>query len=158
MHIFIPIIKVGRRREAVLEFATSLNCPSATDMEVLQCLQGVDTDTFFEAASSVGDLFGLVRDADFSSEPFMPIWPEAAMRTGKVNAASVVVGFNKDEGIYQIPSFILDPDALPNLNENFDTWMPQKLFGKCCNSFFKEGECDVIWQRFLSNINMHIFF
>ena len=131
---------MGRRREAVLELATSLNCPTATDMEVLQCLQGVDTDTFFEAASSVGDLFGLVRDDDFASEPFMPIWPEAAMRTGKVNAASVVIGFNKDEGIYQIPSFILDPDALPNLNENFDTWMPQRLFGKCCNFTEEEKE------------------
>ena len=136
--------KVGTRREALFEIATSLNCAASGDEEVLQCLQGIDTESFYEAASSVGNLFGLVRDADFSSEPFMPMWPEAAMRSGEVNAASVVIGFNKDEGIYQIPSFILDPDALPNLNENFDTWMPQRLFGKCCH--FSQAEIEKATQ------------
>ena len=136
--------KAGTRREALLELATSLDCATTSDMEALECLQEIDTDTFYNAASSIGKLFGLVRDADFSSEPFMPVWPEAAMRAGKVNAASVVIGFNKDEGIFEIPPFILDPDALPNLNENIETWMLQRLFGKCCD--FTQEEKDQAGQ------------
>ena len=137
----VPKDKQGRYRRTVLDLALQFGCSVEDDQAVVECLQLVDMEEFFQAATSLPDAtYGMVTDADFATEPFMPQSPEMAMRLGQVNNASVVIGFNKDEGIYQIPPYVLDPTKLPNLNDNWDVLGPQLLFGKCCNFSAEEQE------------------
>ena len=130
----------GDMRKTILDLAEVLHCSNQDDQLILECLQALDTETIYEAAMALSDArWGQIKDADFSTNPFLPLWPETAMRTGNINKASVVIGFNKDEGIYQMPQYILDPEALPNLNNNWVTLGPQQIFGHCCD-FTEEEE------------------
>jgi len=83
----------------------------------------------------------LVVDAATSPDPFMPVWPETAFRTGQHLDIPAIIGFNLDEGTYAISKYINDPEALANLNENWETEASKLIFGKDGN--FTEEEKEV---------------
>ena len=132
----------GSHRASTLQLAVDLGCTGKSDQDIVECLQNVPTQTYLKAASSLSSPHwaSLMMDADISSQPFMPIYPEAAIQTGQVNEATVIIGFNKDEGTYGVSKYVNDPEEMANLNANWDNITPGWIFGKCCNFSEEEKE------------------
>ena len=124
--------KTGRYRQTVLEIATKLGCPvDSQDQEILNCLQDVDVDQFYDTAMNISQAsFGKLVDKKFSEKPFFQMHPETSFLSGKFENVSLIIGFNKDEGIYSIPPYIFDPEKLQNLNDNWEILGTAKVFGK----------------------------
>eukprot|EP00091_Calanus_sinicus_P000379 TRINITY_DN10308_c0_g1_i1.p3 TRINITY_DN10308_c0_g1~~TRINITY_DN10308_c0_g1_i1.p3 ORF type:complete len:146 (+),score=49.40 TRINITY_DN10308_c0_g1_i1:152-589(+) len=100
--------KRGSYRKTVLDIATRLGCSTlGQDVEVVECLQGVDRDVFYYAAMNVskeniGRGFGQLVDKDFAESPFYVMEPEAAFASGEFAKVPLMIGFNKDGGIHRI--------------------------------------------------------
>ena len=133
----------GSHRETTLQLAANLDCDGQTDQEIVNCLQNVSARGFLKAASNLASphFASLMMDGDISSQPYMPMYPEAAIQTGRVNKAFTMIGFNKDEGTYGVSKYVDDPEEMANLNANWEDITPGWIFGKCCN--FSEEEKEV---------------
>ena len=133
----------GSHRATTLQLAADVGCSGKTDQDIVECLQNVPTQAFLEAAGKLSSPHWakLVMDAGISSQPFMPLYPEAAIQTGQVNEATAIIGFNKDEGTYGVSKYVNDPEEMANLNANWDDITPVWIFRKCCN--FSEEEKEI---------------
>merc|ERR1719317_331592 len=58
--------------------------------------------------------------------------PESSFLSGKFTHVPLIIGFNKDEGIYFIPPYIFDPERLQDLNDNWEVSGSAMIFGGCC--------------------------
>ena len=142
--------KQGTYRQRVMDMASSLGCrTSALDTDIVQCLQGIDWETFYKAGKDVwnehlGRGFGNIVDKEFSTTPVFEMEPEAAFASGQFAKVPVMIGFNKDSGInsvnhYRITKYNKDPTRLKSLN---DHWLHNeggiKIFGQ--NRTFSHSE------------------
>ena len=73
----------GSHRTSTLQLAADLGCTGNSDQDIVDCLQDVPTQAYLKAAGNLSSPHwaSLVMDADISSQPFMPIYPEAAIQT-----------------------------------------------------------------------------
>ena len=124
-------------------FTRSLGCQEEED--VLPCLQAKDV-TDILALTTLGDLYSAwlpVPDSDFSSDPFLPGDPEELMRTGQFNTdIEVVVGTNKDEGIYPFFDLLADPTLWEDYRNNFDVYGVQYMFNIANKSDITEEDVE----------------
>jgi len=125
-----------------MEIATKLGCKTDEEDDVIvKCLQNVESDLFYDSALEVTHpVFGRVMDDNLSNQPFFAMEPLESFKSGNFAEVPLIVGFTKDEGIYFIPPFVLDPTELQNLNDNWEVFGPKNIFGKCCE--FSEAEIE----------------
>ena len=55
----------------------------------LECLQEVDVETFVRLTSVLGINLKPNEDADYATDPFLPISPMEALRTGTIDYSSI---------------------------------------------------------------------
>ena len=104
----LPVWSSGRHLPGGQERKLQENCSTlGQDVEVVECLQGVDRDVFYYAAMNVskenlGRGFAQLVDKDFAETPFNEMEPEASFASGKFAKVPLMIGFNKDGGIHRI--------------------------------------------------------
>jgi carboxylesterase type B len=116
------------------KIAEIFNCSSTNyDEEMLRCLQDVPVQELLERCTTDPEswfdpeashlMFGPIVDS-FASEPFMPLQPLEALRTGVYNKVPFMSGTTKDDGsVLLIPMY----DNLEQLSEDWSAFGPQLL-------------------------------
>merc|ERR1712038_298570 len=114
-------------REAV-KVAKWFNCSSNNlDEEMLQCLQEIPPQEFIEGTAlnpedwTTESLTFFPSIDHFASNPFMPVHPLEAMKTGAYNKVPFMSGTTKEEGAMIT---MMMWDSLEEIKENWDTMGP----------------------------------
>merc|ERR1712110_150109 len=109
-------------REAV-KVAKRFNCSSNNlDEEMLQCLQEIPAQELIEGTALDPEGLTFFPSVDhFASNPFMPVHPLEAMKTGAYNKVPFMSGTTKEEGAMIT---MMMWDSLEDIKENWDTMGP----------------------------------
>ena len=124
-----PITPEHAKQYASL-LADGLGCEKEED--TLACMQEASMSDIVSLTSIMeGDKYGVwmpVPDSQ-SSQPFLPGYPEDLLKTGQLNTdVEVVIGTNKDDGMFYVIDQLMDPSKWNDFKENFDVNGPRVLF------------------------------
>ena len=86
--------------------------------------------------------YSWIVDSQFADEPVLPMLQEEAFARGDFVRVPLMIGVTKDEGLYNAAKYILDPQALANLNANWDKIGPKIVFDKKEN--VTDGEREIV--------------
>ena len=147
------VLAPGLARRITQDLAASLDCPAMCgDTAVLGCLRAMPLHNILEASSiftnsssgavQVRKPFSWVVDAAFSEDSVLPVAPEEALAAGDFHKVPLLTGVTRDEGLYQAAKYILNPDLLTSLNDNWDILGPKIIFDKKTN--VTEEEHDIV--------------
>ena len=76
----------------------------------LDCLQGLSLERFVRLSSVIGINLKPNEDYDYAAEPFMPMSPMEALRSGNyLKDVTVMVGTNEDDGLILTTPLVTDP-------------------------------------------------
>jgi len=76
----------------------------------LECLQGLSFEKFVRLSQVIGINLKPNEDIDYAEEPFMPMSPMEALRTGNYQkGVSVMIGTNEDDGLILTTPLKTDP-------------------------------------------------
>ena len=131
----------GSGRRVALDLANQLNCSTSLgDAEVVACLRGkplqdiLDSDWIFShpdtGAIQTRKPYSWIVDSQFAEEPVLPLLQQEAFARGDFLRVPLMIGVTRDEGLLSAAKYILDPQALANLNDNWDTIGPKIVFDK----------------------------
>merc|ERR1712002_904905 len=141
-----------RPERTAVKVAERFNCSSNNlDEEMLDCLQEIPAQELIEGTalkesevfSGTALSFHPVVD-HFSSNPFMPIHPLEALKTGAYNKIPFMSGTTKEEGAAVL---MMMWESLEQMEENWDTMGPSFLgIGKSWNASEIDDETRMIAQ------------
>lgn len=114
-----------------------MGCPASLDQRTLSCLQRLDSDTFASSAVIVWP-FGPVVDS-FSTDPFLPMGPFEAMKSGQFNKipfmsgtvtfeGALVTGFAGLTGVQGLDTLDLIENPQGAIGEYFGNFGPKELY------------------------------
>lgn len=108
---------------------------------ILECLQALPAKTIaqhtlkFDECSLRSDL-GLLFPGpwvpivdDFASEPFLPAHPETLLKQDKVSKVPIMLGHNKEDGLFFTSRAIYDANYWKNFTDNWETCGPINILG-----------------------------
>jgi len=108
---------------------------------ILECLQALPASTIaqhvmkFDECSLRSDI-GLVFPGpwvpivdDFASEPFVPAHPETLLKQDKVSKVPVMLGHNKEDGLFWTSRITYDENYWKSFMDNWDTCGPINILG-----------------------------
>ena len=76
----------------------------------LECLQSLDVEKFVRLNSALGVNLKPNEDAEYALNPFLPMSPMEALRTGNYNKnVTVIIGSNEDDGLILTTPLTTDP-------------------------------------------------
>ena len=131
----------GSGRRVALDLANHLNCSTSLgDAALVACLrekplQDILASDWIFSHPNTGALqtrkpYSWIVDSQFADEPVLPMLQEEAFASGDFLRVPLMIGVTKDEGLYNAAKYILDPQALANLNDNWDEIGPKIVFDK----------------------------
>jgi len=93
------------------EAAVAMGCVLEFSAEArLECLQGLDMETFIRLTSVLGINLKPNEDIDYADEPFLPMSPMEALRTSNYHTdVPVLIGYNENDGLILTTPLITDP-------------------------------------------------
>jgi len=92
-----------------VEAAIAMGCLLGGEAR-LQCLQGLSLDKFVRLNQAFGVNLKPNEDADYAEEPFLPMSPMEALRSGHYQTdVPIMVGSNEDDGLILTTALKTDP-------------------------------------------------
>ena len=108
--------------------AKNLNCNQKSE-NILECLQVQSVNDILKQTDLGRTCWMAVHDSLFTTEPFLIGDPEQLLSTGQFNTdVKIIIGTNKDEGIFLFFRELLNPSLWEDYKNNFDTYGPMQLF------------------------------
>merc|ERR1711994_963985 len=136
----------ARPERMAVKLAEKFNCSSNNlDEEMLQCLQEIPPQELIEGTALDPEGLTFFPSVDhFASNPFMPVHPLEAMKTGAYNKIPFMSGTTKEEGAMIT---MMMWDSLEDVKENWDTMGPGFLnIMKTLNASDIDDETEIIAQ------------
>ena len=141
----------GSGRRVALDLARHLNCSTTLgDAAVVACLrekpwQDILNSGWIFSHPDTGALqtrkpYSWIVDSQFADKPVLPMLQEEAFAKGEFARVPLMIGVTKDEGLYNAAKYILDPEALANLDENWEFIGPKIIFDKKENVTVEERD------------------
>ena len=116
--------------------AQDLGCERATNAATVACLQALDALTlqehtlhFLQMLWTGPNVWHPFSDAHFAAaDPFLPLDPATALRTGRFTRVPMIMGTNHDEGAFNLIGYLKGFVHLEDVERDWETVGPLILF------------------------------
>ena len=136
--------------------ASSVGCDKGEAQ--IHCLQSVSVERLLKTPISSGPNGAhAVIDGSFSDDPFLPLSPKEILSSGDYNNnVSLLLGYNKDEGIIHTGEVFKDTTLIKKWKSKWvDKFGPNTLFGKKDQPIDKKTKdvAEKITKHYLGSVN-----
>ena len=117
--------------KGILEFLRQVEAKEILEKTKKEAILG-EGESVVESGPNPGPRFLTYPVVDnFCSDPFLPEDPVELLKKGKFNQVPIIIGFNKDEGVFVSPQYLkLAPGFSDRANTNIKRFAANKLFNR----------------------------